>query len=56
MLLQNLDPMGTTTHALTWGGFINNLVPVLLGNILGGSVFVGFVYHVIYQPSDRTSR
>ena len=52
MMLQNLDPMGTTTHALTWGGFFNNLVSVLLGNILGGGIFVGLVYHVIYQPPE----
>lgn len=52
MMLQNLDPIAMTTHALTWGGFFNNLVPVLLGNILGGSVFVGLVYHFIYQRPE----
>jgi formate transporter len=29
-------------------GFIFNLVPVTLGNILGGSVFVGMIYWFIY--------
>ncbi|MFH0799922.1 MAG: formate/nitrite transporter family protein [Pseudomonadota bacterium] len=34
---------------LTWRGFaINNLVPVTLGNILGGAVFVGAVYALAY--------
>lgn len=28
-----------------WG----NLVPVILGNLVGGSVFVGLVYHLIYR-------
>jgi formate/nitrite transporter len=29
-------------------GFIYNLVPVTLGNIIGGSVFVGMIYWFIY--------
>ena len=28
--------------------FVNNLVPVTLGNVVGGSVFVAFVYWLIY--------
>lgn len=34
---------------LTWTGFFANLVPVIVGNIIGGSLLVGLVYHVIYQ-------
>ena len=35
---------------LTWGNFfINNLIPVTLGNIIGGAVMVGLVYWYIYQ-------
>jgi formate/nitrite transporter len=34
---------------ITWIGFFHNLVPVLLGNIVGGSMLVGLVYHLIYQ-------
>lgn len=30
-------------------GFFHNIVPVILGNLLGGSVLVGLVYHVIYR-------
>lgn len=33
---------------LTISGFINNLLPVTLGNIVGGSVFVGLIYWFIY--------
>jgi formate/nitrite transporter len=34
--------------ALTWGNFLANLVPVTIGNIIGGSVMVGAVYWFIY--------
>ncbi len=30
-------------------GLMGNLVPVVLGNIVGGGVFVAFIYHVIYR-------
>jgi len=30
--------------AITWGGFVHNLVPVTLGNIVGGAAFVGGAY------------
>ncbi len=33
---------------VTVGAFIANLVPVTLGNIVGGSLFVALVYYVIY--------
>jgi formate/nitrite transporter len=33
---------------LTWLGFLHNLVPVTLGNIIGGGVFVGAIYWVVY--------
>lgn len=34
---------------LNWGNFIvNNLVPVTIGNIIGGAVFVGLAYWFIY--------
>ena len=32
--------------AITWLGFSNNLVPVILGKLVGGSVLVGVVYHI----------
>ena len=33
---------------LTWTDFIANLVPVTLGNIIGGSVMVAAVYWFVY--------
>jgi formate transporter len=34
---------------VTWAGFARNLAPVILGNLVGGSVLVAFVYHLIYR-------
>lgn len=36
--------------SLNWGGFfLNNLVPVTLGNIVGGAVFVVLAYWIAYR-------
>jgi formate/nitrite transporter len=56
MLLQTFENNGVTANTVTWVGFFSNLVPVILGNIIGGSVLVGLVYHVIYRrPPGRRS-
>ncbi|MEG0771802.1 formate/nitrite transporter family protein [Clostridium sp.] len=34
---------------LTIGGIFNNLIPVTIGNIIGGAVFVGLAYWAIYK-------
>jgi formate transporter len=34
--------------ALTWSNFVANLVPVTIGNIIGGSIMVAAVYWFIY--------
>ncbi len=40
---------------LTWGSFfLNNLIPVTLGNIVGGAGFVGLVYWFIYLRMKKT--
>ena len=49
MLLQGFGEVAAQP-AITWQGFMHNLFPVLLGNIVGGSVLVGLVYHFIYHP------
>jgi len=39
---------------LTWGGFIgNNLIPVTLGNIVGGAFFVSTLYWVVYLKGKK---
>jgi formate transporter FocA len=41
-------------HELTWSRFLfSNLLPVTLGNIIGGAVLVGGVYWFVYLRSSR---
>ena len=42
-------PAGMSLASLSWSGFASNLIPVTLGNIVGGSVMVALVYYVIYR-------
>lgn len=43
------DTAEISADGLTWGRFfMNNLLPVTIGNILGGSVLVGAVYWLAY--------
>lgn len=48
MLLQATSG-ADAANLITWGGFLGNLAPVLLGNVIGGSVLVGLVYFLIYR-------
>lgn len=53
ILLKNLGGIGsgsiTGTDALTWFNFVwKNLLPVTIGNIIGGAVFVGMSYWGAY--------
>ena len=52
MLLQHGGLTGDT--AVTWSGIFSNLLPVILGNVLGGAVLVAGVYHVIYKRQPPT--
>lgn len=37
---------------LTWQGFfIDNLIPVTLGNIIGGALFIGTTYYIMHMES-----
>jgi formate transporter len=49
LLIKTFGDAGTTADAITWFGFLNKLVPVILGNLVGGSLLVGLVYHIIYR-------
>jgi formate transporter len=45
------QPVAGLSH-LTWGGFLaHNLVPVTIGNIVGGALMVGAVYWFVYLRS-----
>ncbi len=49
MMLQASGVEVPGTVALGWGGMLSNLVPVIMGNLVGGSVLVGLIYYVIYR-------
>lgn len=51
-----LIPMGflAGSDAVTFGNTINNLVPVTLGNIIGGSGFVAFTYWIVYLRKEKS--
>jgi len=55
LIIQYFEPvaaanaLGVASNALSVAGMLGNLVPVILGNLVGGSVFVGLVYHLIYR-------
>ena len=60
-LLAHFDPQFLAAHAvdaraLTWGGFLlRNLLPVTIGNVIGGALLVGGVYWFVYlrpRPAD----
>lgn len=42
-------PAGVDTSQLNVLGFVHNLVPVTLGNIVGGVVMVALCYYVVYR-------
>jgi formate/nitrite transporter len=40
---------------LTWAGFVGNLVPVTIGNIIGGGILVGAIYWLAYLRQERAA-
>jgi formate/nitrite transporter FocA (FNT family) len=41
-------------ESLTWARFlVNNLVPVTLGNIVGGAIFVGSAYWYAFMRGQK---
>ena len=62
LFIKFLDPMFTAAigdhvtnlGSLTWQSFLfNNLIPVTIGNIIGGAVLVAAIYWAIYLRSGR---
>lgn len=53
-----ISALGITPEKLShlnWEAFfVNNLIPVTLGNIVGGSVFVALIYWFVYIKNGRT--
>src|SRR6478609_4379826 len=48
-------PAGFDASTVTIAGIIHNLIPVTLGNIVGGAGFVGAVYWAIYRAAFGAS-
>lgn len=44
MTLLGIGLMQEHPETITWGGFVHNMVPVTLGNIVSGALFVGGAY------------
>lgn len=49
LLIQNAGSLQEGQALVTWSGMAANLLPVIAGNLVGGSVLVGLTYHVIYR-------
>ncbi|MBT4520022.1 MAG: formate/nitrite transporter family protein [Halieaceae bacterium] len=48
ILLETTAQADVGLHVVSWQGLLSNLFPVIIGNLVGGSVLVGFVYYIIY--------
>ena len=59
IIINHFDPtfvasQGLNASLLTWGNFFfDNLLPVTIGNIIGGAGFVGLLYAIIYPPKKQ---
>lgn len=43
-------PAAIFSGQVTWGQYLQNFIPVFLGNAVGGSIFVSLLYWVAYKP------
>jgi formate/nitrite transporter len=49
LFIKDIAGVASTNANLNWAGFLgNNLLPVTIGNIIGGAVFVGVLYWYTY--------
>lgn len=59
LFIKALDPAFTTSTGLdlanlTWSNFfINNLIPVTIGNVIGGTVFVAAIYWLVFLRENK---
>ncbi len=53
MTLLGMSLLGPHDGRLTWAGFAHNLVPVTLGNIVGGAVVIGASYYFVAVGQRR---
>jgi formate/nitrite transporter len=51
----SIEKIPADYEALTWGTFFfNNLIPVTIGNIIGGAIFVAGIYWLIFLRQDNS--
>jgi formate/nitrite transporter len=56
VLISLMAQSGNNYEAITWTNFLlNNLLPVTLGNIIGGAVLVGLVYWFVYLRNNKVN-
>jgi formate/nitrite transporter len=53
LLKEGATTLPPGADAIGWMGLMRNLVPVIAGNLAGGSVLVALVYHIIYRRPAR---
>lgn len=54
VLLKLIDQSGLNYDSVNWSNFLlHNLLPVTLGNIIGGAVLVGLVYWFVYLRNSK---
>lgn len=46
-------PAAIFSGQLTWMDYLNNFIPVFIGNAIGGSVFVSLFYWLAYYTEDK---
>jgi formate/nitrite transporter FocA (FNT family) len=62
LFIKAFDPAFASAHqidltSLSWGSFfLKNLLPVTIGNIIGGAGLVAVVYWFIYLNKAKTSQ
>lgn len=56
MTLLGIGLLQSHPDTISWGGFVHNLVPVTLGNVVGGALFVGAGYWLAATPLGAIPR
>lgn len=52
-----VDPKVVDVTRLTWENFFaKNLLPVTIGNVIGGALFVGLIYWTVYVRDTATKK
>lgn len=48
-------PAAIFAGQLDWGQYLQNFIPVFIGNAVGGSIFVSLIYWIAYKTPDDSS-